>query len=364
MARKNLLLAGGTLSAAQLLKDVKERELLLTTDTNELYVGTGEGLQLAGRFQVGSTEERTAAPKFKGRFWYDTDLSTLFGVVDNDWVQINDPKGMESVDGAVNGNLPSFGEGGQLKDSGLKVDDEAAAATTVLWTSSKVMDLITETLNALDWQESVKSISATPGEELQSGDRILVSSESATGDFAEHENNIAVYDGSKWSFIEPDEGMVVFNEADSIAYLYNKTQWVPFASTFQYTAGNSAVQVDNSTHKITIVAAKNKGVKVGEAGLEVVTDGTTIVAAEAGGALGVVAAKNGGIDTTAGLKVNVDGTSVVLSEEGKVGVSVAESGGLDATAGLKVKVDEMTIIVNEGDSLEVNNLDFGTFGEA
>ena len=47
-----------------------------------------------------------------------------------------------------------------------------------------------------------------------------------TGEWAAHPNGIAEWDGEKWLYTDPIEGMVVLNEEEGNAYLFTAGEWV------------------------------------------------------------------------------------------------------------------------------------------
>ena len=47
-----------------------------------------------------------------------------------------------------------------------------------------------------------------------------------TGEWAAHPNGIAEWDGERWLYTDPKEGMVVFNEEEGKAFLFTNNEWV------------------------------------------------------------------------------------------------------------------------------------------
>ena len=74
------------------------------------------------------------------------------------------------------------------------------------------------------WQRPVSAIETAPATSVK-GDRSLVAAADATGDFLGQENNIAWHDGTAWKFDTPEEGWVVYNEADSTLYVFDGMAW-------------------------------------------------------------------------------------------------------------------------------------------
>lgn len=50
--------------------------------------------------------------------------------------------------------------------------------------------------------------------------------ERPTGSWIDHPNGIAEWDGTKWKFTDPKEGMVVYNDEEGKAFLYTGNEWV------------------------------------------------------------------------------------------------------------------------------------------
>ncbi len=45
------------------------------------------------------------------------------------------------------------------------------------------------------------------------------------GAWAAHKNGVAEWDGRRWVFTDPQEGMVVYNEQEGRAYRYTRGDW-------------------------------------------------------------------------------------------------------------------------------------------
>lgn len=67
----------------------------------------------------------------------------------------------------------------------------------------------------------------TPPGSPTTGDCYLVGS-SPTGDFTDHENDIACYTENGWIFATPFKWLDVVNEDDDTRYVYDGSAWVPF----------------------------------------------------------------------------------------------------------------------------------------
>ncbi|GAH34924.1 unnamed protein product, partial [marine sediment metagenome] len=86
-------------------------------------------------------------------------------------------------------------------------------------------EFVESLVQGLDWQESVLGELAEPPVSPVPSDRYLVIA-TATGDWAEHENDIAEWDGSAWVFTTPNTGFAVWIEDVGSQKVYNGTNWV------------------------------------------------------------------------------------------------------------------------------------------
>ena len=84
-------------------------------------------------------------------------------------------------------------------------------------------------------------------------------------DWTGHENSIAAWDGSAWSFIAPNEGMAVFVEDENTAYLFVEKQWVPFMAMPSVAAG-AGLRADGASLSV----GQGSGLRVNENDVEVV----------------------------------------------------------------------------------------------
>lgn len=88
-------------------------------------------------------------------------------------------------------------------------------------------------LSALD-----KDLTAPPSSPSE-GDRYIVGG-SATGDWATKDNQIAIYDGSGWMFMEPNDGWLCWVEDETEAYRYVGSAWSALAAVPRVTSPNGA----------------------------------------------------------------------------------------------------------------------------
>jgi len=86
-------------------------------------------------------------------------------------------------------------------------------------------------ISGLDWQNSVidKDLTAPPGSPSV-GDRYIVAT-GATGAWSGHDDDIAEWTGSAWSFATPNEGWTVWVEDEDLIYVYDGAAWNQLTGT-------------------------------------------------------------------------------------------------------------------------------------
>ncbi len=94
-------------------------------------------------------------------------------------------------------------------------------------------DYVDSMVQGLDWQTSVIDELDTPPGTPNEGDRYLVIA-TATGDWVEHEGDIAEWNGASWDFTTPNKGFAVYVEDIGKQKNYNGTAWVAFGSTVDH----------------------------------------------------------------------------------------------------------------------------------
>ena len=416
--RKILQLAGSKLATINALSGVdaiKERELIVSTDTGTLMLGKGDGsYKVVGNALRGATAERAAVQPLAGTFFFDTTQNLLFIADGSSWQLAGGLK----IDGAVENNVAVFDAAGSVKDSKFSINDTSSAAD-VLWSSERIVKAITDSVNGMSWQAPVKKVvAALPTADLAEGDRYLV-----LGGSSDKENKIVTYKGGKWVDTAPVDGMAVFVEDTDAQYAYNGTAWVSITAGFTYHAGNGIILSDNTftakaaagsavvvdaegisvaTDGQAIVVADSKlkfnaksgsALKVAADGVSVETDGTALVVADSKikfnnkadspitvAADGVSVATDGQAivvadnqikfkaKTGSALKVEADGVSVdvdgqaVVVEGGKVKFNAKSGSAVKVEAdGVSVATDDKTVVVNASGQLEVKDIDLGTF---
>ena len=103
------------------------------------------------------------------------------------------------------------------------------------------------------WQEPVEDILATPPGSPTSGDRYLIASSGATGDWAGDEDKVAEWDGSAWVLTAAEEGQALWVKDADENRVYNGSDWVLMSSisgAVPLTKIGSAVGDLSSTAKI------------------------------------------------------------------------------------------------------------------
>ena len=89
MARNRIKLAGGKYTSLKALTgpDALEfREVVLTTDTHELFAGTGNGeFSLLGNVAIGTKAELTQTDPLEGRLFFDYQSGVLYVGTGSGW---------------------------------------------------------------------------------------------------------------------------------------------------------------------------------------------------------------------------------------------------------------------------------------
>ena len=89
MARKKILLAGGSyinLKALSGNEALVNREVVLTTDTHELFAGVGDGdYVLLGNARIGIKSNLNTIDPIEGRFFFDYENGILYIATGTGW---------------------------------------------------------------------------------------------------------------------------------------------------------------------------------------------------------------------------------------------------------------------------------------
>ena len=105
------------------------------------------------------------------------------------------------LSGHTAGNVLTVAATGFMQDSGVKFDDTGSTSTDV-WSASKVMDYVTDSISGMSWQAPVKAAQYVPASDPAAGDRYLITA-TATGAWAGKEDQIAEWDGTEWQYTTP-----------------------------------------------------------------------------------------------------------------------------------------------------------------
>jgi len=135
---------------------------------------------------------------------------TLQGLSDDDHTQYILADGTRAFTGAVVGVSPT--------------------ATNHLATKGYIDSVV----QGIDWQDSVldKDLTSPPGSP-STGDRYIVAA-SGIGAWSGHDDDVAEWNGSTWTFDTKSEGMATWVEDENKLYVYNGTAWVQFGSTISH----------------------------------------------------------------------------------------------------------------------------------
>jgi len=106
-------------------------------------------------------------------------------------------------------------------------------ATPTAGSEAATKEFVESLVQGVDWQPSVLGELAEPPVSPTVGDRYLVIA-TATGDWLEHEKDIAEWDGSVWVFTTPNPGFAVWIEDVGNQKVYNGTDWVKFGTTIDH----------------------------------------------------------------------------------------------------------------------------------
>lgn len=135
-------------------------------------------------------------------------------------------------------------------------------------------------ISGLSWRAPADEAALTPPGSPSEGYRVLING-TGTGDFAGHDNAIATYSGSSWSFETPSANWALFVKADEMGFTYDldTTTWVQFTGAGQINAGDGLTKSGNTLSALadaTGGANLAKSVNVSANGLAVKVDGATI----------------------------------------------------------------------------------------
>lgn len=95
------------------------------------------------------------------------------------------------------------------------------------------------------WQDPVINRTATPPGSPTTGDRYIVAP-SGTGAWSGHDNDIATWGGSSWSFTTPSPGWVAMVTTLGTPYVFGNSVWAPMGGAVQSVFGRAGAIVATS----------------------------------------------------------------------------------------------------------------------
>ena len=426
--RKVLKLAGSTLANVAALTGadaIEARELLCTTDTGTLILGTGGGnYRMIGAVLSGTTAERNLATPTEGQLFLDTTETVLYLGDGTQWVKaamgasdVDLSTLVEKVASATAGNLPQLTADGAIEDSGVaaanvmqKVASASADNIAALDANGNVVD---GGIDKADLQQ--KLASATAGNVLTAdANGFMQDSGTALADVQTKltgatQGNLLAVDANGFmadaGFKLDDNGSAATDiwsaqkVADAITSAVNGLSWqapvkgeatapgatpaagdrylVKATATGDFAGKEGKIAEYDGTAWKFVDPVDGMAVFLEDTDHQMAFNGTDWVDISAGftysagngiditnNAISVAAKTDGGlvVDNN-GVAVDVDTTSVVLDASGHVAVKVKANDALnvDATDGLNVAIDGDSIVLDSNNALSVNDLDFGTF---
>jgi hypothetical protein len=126
---------------------------------------------------------------------------------------------------------------------GAGLDDGAAAANDVLWSSLRVKEYVDGLVLGLDWQDSVVAFVAAVPAAPVAGLRVI-----ASGVAGWQDGSIYEYDGAAWVETAPNEGFALWVEDEDRNYVHNGTAWVPLSSTQDHESLSGLLGGDEGGH--------------------------------------------------------------------------------------------------------------------
>ena len=97
------------------------------------------------------------------------------------------------------------------------------------------LDTVSGIIVGMKWQDPVESIENTPPETPTTSYRYLVGT-SPTGAYTDHENDVATWNGTEWTFETPEQGWCVSNKDDNYSYNFNGTFWAQLPGATSHSA--------------------------------------------------------------------------------------------------------------------------------
>ena len=259
-------------------------EVGFTTDTHEVYVGTGVSSPsyLIGGVQFDVFAARPAAGE-AGRIFHATDTNDTYLDDGTSWnvfgySNLDDISDGTTYGRVLNSNL-STGRVNQINDgtnsvtaaqARTHIDDvsihrelnDAGSSSTELWSADKISTEIANVVSGIDPQESVISqLNLVTSEPITptTGDRYI---NTATGNSSQTVqavviNNIYEWNGTNWTEIVASEGMHTWDETLDSAYIYDGANWVKFGSSTVTHNNLSGIQGGTTDEYYHLTADKN-----------------------------------------------------------------------------------------------------------
>lgn len=278
--RKLVQFSGSTLAGVTGLTGdnaIQDRELLVSTDTQELFLGSGGKPVLIGRCIISDVNPAVETATVSGRAHLNTVSGILYISDGTQWVPTGVSQDVtdafiQKVTGGTENNITTLTADGSVKDSGISISDTLTTATNV-WSSLKVSQSIHDAIKGLSWQTAVKTFLDVPPTTPTTGDRYVIKA-TATEAWVGKENSIAEWSGTEWTFITPFDGMALWTQDDDKYHNYNGTAWVEFGSGMVYTGGNG---VDITGSVVSVKSIATSAVEVTATGVDVKVNGTEII---------------------------------------------------------------------------------------
>lgn len=328
MANQIIKVRRGTKAQLENYGALSVGELGFCTDTKEVYIGNGVQNFFVGRVMMGDYGSRPK-PGYQGRFYYVTSGDNVgFLYIDDgtSWQKVN-RTALDEITGTLD-DIENGEEYGKVRNSELnkgyvkqindnnghittaeevrkhlddeelhrKIDDNTEG-TTVLWSANKIKAEIFNAVKGHEWQESViKKGLLKPPENPVEKDRYIVGV-GATGEWANHDNEIAEFINGEWRFFAPEIGWSVFVDEEGKNYVYNTAYtWVKSGEANQTIIAGNGLVGGGSSDEITISVGQGMGIIVNADNIQVKPHH------------GIRVNNNG-------VSVNIDENSIVFDEE-------------------------------------------------
>ncbi len=310
---KSELLNYGPLAAA---------EMGFCSDTKEVYVGDGTVNTLVGRAMSGTLDNRPE-PSTPGRFYFVTSGKNSDYIYFDDgssWRRINAQMLTELsgtlddvLDGTAfkrvvagditGGHVNKVSDGSNTKtaseirehiDNGEihRMINDSGSASTDVWSAQKVRTEIFNAIKGMDWQDSVRSKTATtPPSEPGIHARYLIP-DGAEGEWSGKTGQVVDWNGSAWDFFVPSYGWAVYVEDESKNYTYSNTGiWALTGGANQTIQAGPGLSGGGSGDTVTLQVGAGYGIN---------TTGEYIY----------VVGQKGIVVDSSGVSVNIDGDSI------------------------------------------------------